>query len=129
MRSTHFLPVGPVFDNAYHRFLRNNIVEDTAGAFANNQSPFVEIFQNWFRISPTFPIELSHLDTDVTLAFPPVTGATHPDFSLDTDIFASSNDNFLNMFFPSLDKMGRLGVTVPLSPATTCNFSCGDAGM
>jgi len=121
-------PFGPVFDNAYHHFLRNTIVEDTAGAFASNQSPFTEVFSNWFRISPTFPNELSHLDTDVTLAFPPV-GVTHPDYSLDTTTFASSNAVFLKQFFLALDKMGRLGVNVPLSPATDCKVPCGEAEL
>ena len=125
--STLLLPVGPVFDNAYHHFLRNTIVEDTAGAFASNRSPFTQVFSNWFRISPTFPNELSHLDTDVTLAFPPV-GVTHPDYSLDTTTFASSNAVFLKQFFLALDKMGRLGVNVPLSPATDCKVPCGEAG-
>ncbi len=50
--STLLLPVGPVFDNAYHHFLRNTIVEDTAGAFASNQSPFTEVFPIGSALAP-----------------------------------------------------------------------------
>jgi hypothetical protein len=36
--------------------------------------------------------------------------------------FASSNGIFLKQFFLALDRMGRLGMKVPLSPATIVRF-------
>jgi hypothetical protein len=120
-----FLPVGPVFDNAYHNFLRNTIIEDTAVAFASNRSPFNFDFGNWFQVGEFFPFELGHLDTDVTLAFPPL-NTSHPDYSMDTIIFSSDNEHFLNTFFAALHKMGRLGVNDELFKATDCKDPCGN---
>ncbi|KAL7537774.1 hypothetical protein ACHAXR_008055 [Thalassiosira sp. AJA248-18] len=114
-------PDGPVFDNAYHDFLINTIVENTAPAFAGNVSPFTTIFPNWFRDDPN---DLDHLDTDVALAFPTLNAAVHPDFRVHSSTFAASNGNFFRAFFPALKKMSKLGVTVPLSPAGRCASPC-----
>ena len=122
---TLFVPVGAVFDNAYHRFLRNTIIEDTAGAFGSNKSPFTMDFGNWFQVENFFPDELAHLDTDVTLAFPPL-NTSHPDYSMDTIMFAGDNNLFLQTFFAALHKMGRLGVNVELFKATNCKDPCGN---
>jgi hypothetical protein len=125
---TLFVPVGAVFDNAYHLFLRNTIIEDTAGAFASNTSPFPKPggdFGNWFLVDKSFPNELAHLDTDVTLAFPPL-NTSHPDYSMDTILFADDNNLFLKTFFAALHKMGRLGVNVELFNATNCKDPCGN---
>ena len=125
---TLFVPVGAVFDNAYHHFLRNTIIEDTAGAFASNTSPFPipgGDLGNWFLVDSIFPNDLAHLDTDVTLAFPPL-NTSHPDYSMDTILFAGDNNLFLQTFFAALHKMGRLGVNVELFKATTCKDPCGN---
>jgi len=125
---TLFVPVGPVFDNAYHHFLRNTIIEDTAGAFASNTSPFPipgGDLGNWFLVDSIFPNDLAHLDTDVTLAFPPL-NTSHPDYSMDTILFAGDNNLFLQTFFAALHKMGRLGVNVELFKATNCKDPCGN---
>jgi hypothetical protein len=125
---TPFVPVGPIFDNAYHHFLRNTIIEDTAGAFASNTSPFPipdGDLGNWFLVDNFLPNELAHLDTDVTLAFPSL-NTSHPDYSADTTNFAGDNNLFLQTFFAALHKMGRLGVNVELFKATVCKDSCGN---
>ena len=125
-----FVSVGPVFDNAYHDFLRNTIIEDTAGTFASNQSPFTMDFGTWFQVGPVSPNPLdppplAHLDTDVTLAFPNL-APSHPNYSLDTINFAGDNNLFLTTFFNALHKMGKLGVNAKLFIATDCKDPCGE---
>eukprot|EP01082_Thalassiosira_pseudonana_P015235 g14591.t1.1.5e17418c g14591 g14591.t1 contig9:2220923-2222631(+) len=121
---------GPVFDNAYHDFLSNTIVENTAPAFAGNVAPFtpgpfVGVFPNWFRDVPN---DLDHLDTDVALAFPSLDLSIHPRFDTFTNNFAASNTLFLTTFFAALEKMSSLGVSVVLSPPTPCESPCGGGG-
>lgn len=121
---------GPVFDNAYHDFLSNTIVENTAPAFAGNVAPFtpgpfVGVFPNWFRDVPN---DLDHLDTDVALAFPSLDLSIHPHFDTFTNNFAASNTLFLTTFFAALEKMSSLGVSVVLSPPTPCESPCGGGG-
>jgi len=82
-------------------------------------------FGNWFQVDNFFPDELAHLDTDVTLAFPPL-NTSHPDYSADTINFAGDNNLFLQTFFAALHKMGRLGVNVELFKATNCKDPCGN---
>jgi hypothetical protein len=65
------------------------------------------------------PVDIIHLDTDITLAFQPLGPAAHP-FSIKMHQFANSNNQFLQEFFKALDKMSKLGVTAPLFPATEC---------
>lgn len=124
-----YISVGPSFDNAYHDFLVNDIVANDIPTFAQttgtdpfvNVAPFSLVFPNWFfdGASP-LPDDLIHLDTDITLAFAPEAPAAHPDFSIKTNEYAGSNDQFLMEFFLALHKMSKLGVTTPLSPATEC---------
>ena len=88
-------------------------------------APFLDpdgIFDNWFR---DIPNGLDHLDTDVTLAFPPM--GAHPDFSVFSTNFAGNNALFENTFFAALQKMSKLGVTAPLFTATDCENPCGGA--
>jgi hypothetical protein len=70
--------------------------------------------------SPSIPLGLNHLDTDVALAFPSLDLTHHPHFNGFTANFASSDAVFLMMFFKALEKMGQLGVDVPLQKATPC---------
>uniref|UniRef100_A0A7R9WDK6 Plant heme peroxidase family profile domain-containing protein n=1 Tax=Pseudictyota dubia TaxID=2749911 RepID=A0A7R9WDK6_9STRA len=112
-------PNGPKFGNAFHDFLKNTIVENTAPDFAANVAPFTMIFGDWFRDAPN---QLNHLDTDVTLAFPPV--GTHPDYSVFTSNFAASEALFLDRFDKAYEKMSKLGVTDPLSPPHPCDPPC-----
>jgi hypothetical protein len=68
------------------------------------------------------------LDTDIVLAFPSLDTSAHPHFNGYTDIFATNNTEFLSKFFTAMHKMGQLGVSVELSPATECEPRCGRAG-
>ena len=114
--------VGAVFDNAYHDFLINKIIENDAYSFDLNVAPFTDpsgVFPSWFRVMPPGG-GLDHLDTDVTLAFPSLNASVHPDFHLHSIDFANSNDTFLKMFFAALHKMSKLGVKVELFPANKC---------
>ena len=117
-------PLGPIFDNAYHDFLINTVVESDANTFAVNVAPFDDphgIFPSWFR---DFSADIDHLDTDLALAFPPL-NPSHPDFSAFTTSFANDNSLFLGRFFAALEKMGRLGVRAKLLPVTQCEDRCG----
>ena len=98
--------------------------------------PFKRVFQTWYLVwgkGPTlpqpapayFPEDINFLDTDITLAFPPLAPAAHPDYSIDTQYFAASNEAFLEEFFAALQKMSKLGVMVSLFPATVCENTCG----
>ena len=107
----------------------NTIVANDIPTFAQstvthpfvNVAPFNEVFPNWFLDEVSFnPIDLIHLDTDITLAFEPDITKAHPDFSVKTNEYANSNAQFLQEFFMALDKMSKLGVTAPLFPATEC---------
>jgi hypothetical protein len=140
------LSAGPVFDNAYHDFLVNSIVAKDIPTFAAetlvdpfvNTQPFKDVFGNWFLTGsnndhptlPPFPHEdLNHLDTDIVLAFPPLSTTAHPDYSVHTHQFASNNTHFLSTFFNALHKMSTLGVnTSLLSPATECKDLCNPTG-
>lgn len=148
------LSAGPVFDNAYHDFLVNSIVANDIPTFAAqtpvdpfvNTEPFKHVFGNWFLTGsnrptlPPFPHEdLNHLDTDIVLAFPPMSRVSlnvpflsptaHPDYSVHTHQFASNNTHFLSTFFNALHKMSTLGVnTSLLSPATECKDLCNPTG-
>ena len=122
-------PGGPIFDNAYHDFLVNTIVANDIPTFAQstvphpfvNVAPFNEVFPNWFLDEVSVnPIDLIHLDTDITLAFEPDITTAHPDFSVKTNEYANNNTQFLKEFFKALDKMSKLGVAAPLFPATEC---------
>jgi hypothetical protein len=117
-------PMGPVFDNSYHNFLINTVVANDVNSFAMNVAPFDDpsgIFPSWFRDHSD---DLDHLDTDLALAFPPLTSA-HPDYSIHSTSFANDNDMFLKSFFPALDKMSKLGVRVELQHVTPCGDPCG----
>jgi len=119
----HFLPpVGPKFGNAFHDFLTNKIVAKDAISFSSNIKSFDWDFFSWFRIDPTpsSPIGINFLDTDVALAFPSLDLSVHPHFNGFTSNFAGNNTVFLATFFPALKKMSQLGVNVTLSPATSC---------
>ena len=96
-----------------------------AASFADNNNPFTDVFPDWFRDSPN---EINHLDTDIVLAFPSLDTSAHPHFNGYTDIFATNNTEFLSKFFTAMHKMGQLGVSVELSPATECEPRCGRAG-
>ena len=117
-------PMGPVFDNSYHDFLINTVVANDVNSFAMNVAPFDDpsgIFPSWFRDHSD---DLDHLDTDLALAFPPLTSA-HPDYSVFSTSFANDNDMFLKKFFLALDKMSKLGVLVELQRVTPCGDPCG----
>jgi len=122
-------PDGPVFDNSYHDFLINTIVQNTCPDFVasplSSIAPFNQIFPDWFRDSLN---DLDHLDTDIALAFPPVASATHPDFRVHSTNFALNNANFLNGFDAALEKMSHLGVNAPTLPASECENPCGGSG-
>ena len=70
----NFTPNGPVFDNAYHDFLINTIVENDAISFAGNTAPFNIVFPDWFADTITNGvshlgkciIELIYRDLDIT---------------------------------------------------------------
>jgi hypothetical protein len=125
-------PGGPKFDNAYHDFLVNTIVANDIPTFAQltgpppgvfNMAPFTDVFGDWFMDTVSLnpqPVDIIHLDTDITLAFEPLAPAAHPDFSIKTHQYANNNTQFLKEFFKALDKMSKLGVTAPLFPATEC---------
>jgi len=117
-------PDGPVFNNKYHDFLINTIVANDASQFAAPSPgivPFTMQFGDWFRDVPN---DLDHLDTDITLAFPSENLSMHPDFSVHSTAFAGSNAFFLSTFMAAMDKMGKLGVSVALQPASTpCSCS------
>ena len=59
-------PQGPIFDNEYFKFLKNDIqantVEEFAFDFPNNIQPFDVPFNDWFKDTAR---NLNHLDTDV----------------------------------------------------------------
>ncbi len=117
--------VGAIFDNAYHDFLINTIIENDAFSFDINVHPFTDpsgIFPSWFRVMPPGG-GLDHLDTDIALAFPSLNTSVHPNFHLHSIGFANSNDYFLKMFFVALQKMSKLGVKVELFPATHCELT------
>ncbi|EJK64682.1 hypothetical protein THAOC_14560, partial [Thalassiosira oceanica] len=117
-------PDGPVFNNKYHDFLINTIVANDASQFAAASPgivPFTMQFPDWFRDVPN---DLDHLDTDIALAFPSENLGMHPDFSVHSAAFAGSNAFFLSKFMAAMDKMGKLGVSVALQPASTpCSCS------
>ena len=116
-----FTPLGGLFDNSYHDFLINTVVENDANSFSANIAPFDIEFPNWFR---DVDAGINHLDTDLALAFPNL-DTSHPNFSAFTNSFADDNNHFMNTFFVALEKMGRLGVQAELFPATKCEDRCG----
>lgn len=117
-------PHGPVFDNAYHKFLVDQIEADSVGEFASNKLTFDETFSTWFRDNDSNSVRLNWLDTDVVLAFPPHDVTVHPNFLQDTHQFANNNQVFLDEFMRALDKMSRLGVTARLFNANSCDRGC-----
>jgi hypothetical protein len=107
--------------------LINQIIANDAITFSTNILNFNVLFPDWFRVSPSspsIPLGLNHLDTDVALAFPSLDLTRHPHFNGFTANFASSDAVFLTTFFKALEKMGQLGVDVPLQKATPC-IPCG----
>jgi hypothetical protein len=115
--------VGAVFDNAYHHFLINTIIENDAYSFDSNVAPFTDpsgIFPSWFRVMTPPGGALDYLDTDIALAFPSLNTTVHPNFHNHSIVFADSNVKFLKVFFVALQKMSKLGVKVELFPATEC---------
>ena len=110
-------PEGPVFDNAFHLFLTQDVVANTAEEFDNNRLSFDVDFPTWFRSQTQ---DLNHLDTDVSLAFPSQDLSIHPHYHLFTQSFANNNQLFLRTFRLAYNKMSRLGVTDPLSNAEFC---------
>lgn len=112
---------GPVLNNDFHSFLVNDIVENTAPAFATNIQTFNQDFGDWFRDSQR---DLNHLDTDVALAFPSLDLSIHPHFHLFTQVFANDNNQFLTVFLFALEKMSSFGVTVPLIHVLPCEEGC-----
>lgn len=117
-------PNGPNFDNAFHDYIANRIVENDAVSFATNQAPFTTLFPDWFQ-DATDPLNpLNHLDTDVVLAFPSQNLAVHPHFHVDTHDFGNNPATFMSTFRAALDKMSKLGVIVPLHSALPCEEGC-----
>jgi catalase (peroxidase I) len=112
-------PTGPVFDNAFFTFMTDDITAKTTTAFANNRSPFTEIFPDWVR-RESFP-PLNFLDTDLALAFPPASSSDHPNYHISTVAFSNNNQLFLDTFHRALSKMGKLGVSVTLSAPSSCS--------
>ena len=59
-------PEGPVFDNEYFKFLKNDIkantVQEFASDFPNNIQRFDQPFDDWFKDNAR---NLNHLDTDI----------------------------------------------------------------
>lgn len=134
----HATADGPVFDNAFHNFLINDIVATTASGFdaanGGDISPFAIDFGTWFRSEdPRGMHLLNHLDTDIALAFPSEDTSVHPDYHQHTVRFANDNDEFVSKFFVALDKMSMLGVGAEtVSQPTACTPSvttgCGTTG-
>ena len=102
------VPAGPVFDKVFHDFLVNSIAVNNIPTFAAqtlvlpfvNTATFKRIYPNWFltdlntaspTLPPFLPEDLNYLDTDITLAFPPLSPAAHPDYSVHTQQFARNN--------------------------------------
>jgi hypothetical protein len=116
-------PQGPVFDNTYHQFLINTIPAMTVEEFSAGQTaeqsppPFTRTFPNWFKAETT---DLNHLDTDIALAFPSQDTTVHPHYDTFSREFSNSNVEFITSFMAALDKMSKLGVRMPLSPAIPC---------
>jgi Peroxidase len=116
-------PQGPIFDNAYHKFLIDTIPATTVEEFSvapGPPPPFDITFPTWFRVTSA---NLNHLDTDIALAFPSQDTKVHPHYDSFTQEFAESNTEFINSFMAALDKMSKLGVRAPLSPARLCTLS------
>jgi hypothetical protein len=114
-------PQGPVFDNGFHQYLKNDVVEDDASAFAGNILAFDVPFPAWFRETAT---GIGHLDTDVALAFPSVDTNVHPNFHTFTAMFASDNALFMKEFVNVFRKMTALGVVGPLAKPLDCSAGC-----
>jgi catalase (peroxidase I) len=115
-------PQGPVFDNGYHKFLIDSIPASTVGEFAATQFPFDQTFPTWFRANVT---DLNYLDTDIVLGFPSQNTLVHPHYDTFSREFAGSNTEFIDSFMAALDKMSKLGVDLPLLPASNASSSCG----
>jgi hypothetical protein len=111
-----------MFGNSFHNYLKVDIVEDTATAFAGNIMAFDQNFGTWFRESGR---QLNHLDTDATLAFPSEDTGTHPDFHTFTAMFANDNNLFIKHFEAAFRKMTALGVKASLLVgALPCSAGC-----
>jgi len=116
-------PEGPVFDNEFFRYIVQETAANDVVTFANNfNPPFEHDKETWWRDDDFNG--LNHLDTDMVLAFPPHPAGAYPDYSVHSNDFSSDNELFLKSFFKALDKMSKLGVTVPLFPATP-DCACG----
>jgi catalase (peroxidase I) len=115
-------PEGAMFGNFFHSYLKVDIVEDTAAAFASNILAFDQDLGDWFRESGR---QINHLDTDVTMAFPSVDTSFHPDFHTFTSMFADDNDLFMTHFEAAFRKMTMLGVNASqLVDALPCSAGC-----
>mmetsp|Transcript_3403 Transcript_3403/g.7549 ORF Transcript_3403/g.7549 Transcript_3403/m.7549 type:complete len:502 (-) Transcript_3403:119-1624(-) len=121
----NYTPEGPMFDNEFFRYIIHEPIESNVFDFSSNFQPFETDFSTWFRDDDFNGTPLNHLDTDVVLAFPPHPAGAYPDYSVDSSAFSVDNDLFLKAFFAALDKMSKLGVTVPLFPATP-ECACGE---
>lgn len=108
---------GPKFDNAFHKFLAEDIEAKTAKEFQNNRKPLVQTFPDWHHDPVN---KINHLDTDLAIAFPSEDTNIHPDFHTFTRQFAKSSTAFLQAFMDAFDKMSKLGVTKMLELPLPC---------
>jgi catalase (peroxidase I) len=108
---------GPVFDNAYHKFLIGATPTSTVDGFSRSRVPFDEDFPDWFRANT---MGLNHLDTDMALAFPSQNLNVHPHYDTFSKEFAASNTEFIKAFMLALNKMSKLGVKVTLQSPLAC---------
>ena len=84
-------------------------------------APFTRNFPNWFFDDTNSAITHLDLDSDLAFAFPSLDLAEHPSFDTFSTEFANDNDEFLKMFFLSLDKMSKLGVEEILNSPGDCD--------
>jgi len=115
---------GPVFDNAFHQFLKKDLRAKTVQEFVKNLAPFTETFTDWYKDTVD---GVNYLDTDIAIAFPSVDKNAYPDFHTFTQTFANDNAMFLAKFFAAMDKMSKLGVDATLTKPTACT-SCDSDG-
>lgn len=114
---------GPVFDNEFHKFLKNDLRASTVEEFVKNLAPFTETFTDWYKDTK---LGLNYLDTDIALAFPSQDKKAYPDFHSFTANFAANNGDFVNKFFAALGKMSKLGVDAKLAAPSACTKCDGD---
>lgn len=114
---------GPVFDNTFHKFLKDDLRANTITEFVKNLAPFTETFTDWYKDTT---MGVNYLDTDIALAFPSPDEKAFPSFHTFTAAFAKDNAAFLTKFFAALEKMSKLGVDAKLATPTACTSCDGD---